>query len=153
MDLLLDLAERQPIDFGHMSILDLAEQFVAAMERIGVRVLPERRADWLALATRLVLLRSRLLFSDNPKDQREAEQAAAAELDRVEELVFMLAAAGWLTRRPQHPAPSRGAARGRLCRPDGSLPRCAARAGTRHRRRARLQASDLGPLAGDGRPS
>jgi len=37
MDLLLDLAERQRIDFGRMSVRDLAEQFVAAMERLASR--------------------------------------------------------------------------------------------------------------------
>jgi segregation and condensation protein A len=58
MDLLLDLAERQKIDFGRMSILALAEQFVVAMARFGDSVPIERRADWLVMATRLVLLRS-----------------------------------------------------------------------------------------------
>jgi segregation and condensation protein A len=43
MDLLLDLAERQRIDFGRMSVLDLAEQFVAAMDRLVGRVPLERR--------------------------------------------------------------------------------------------------------------
>jgi hypothetical protein len=57
MDLLLDLAERQLIDLGKMSILALAEQFAAAMERLVDVVALERRADWLVLATRLVVLR------------------------------------------------------------------------------------------------
>ena len=55
MDLLLDLAERQRIDWGRMSILALAEQFVAALERLSDCVAIERRADWLVMATRLVL--------------------------------------------------------------------------------------------------
>lgn len=97
MDLLLDLAERQRIDFGRLSILDLAEQFVAALESFSSRVPLERRADWLVLATRLVLLRSRLLFPENPA----AARAAAAEIGRLEELVFLRAAGGWLGDRPQ----------------------------------------------------
>jgi segregation and condensation protein A len=101
MDLLLDLAERQRIDFGRMSIRDLAEQFVAAMERLVDRVSLERRADWLVLATRLVLLRSRLLFPASPEAAVAAEQDAAAELRRLEEMVFVRAAASWLTARPQ----------------------------------------------------
>jgi segregation and condensation protein A len=101
MDLLLDLAERQRIDFGRMSILDLAEQFVVAMERFARGVPLERRADWLVLATRLVLLRSRLLFPENPKEQQQAEEAAAAEINRLEELALVRAAAGWLSNRPQ----------------------------------------------------
>ena len=67
MDLLLDLAERQRIDFGRMSILALAEQFVAALRRLASSVSLEKRADWVVVATRLVLLRSRLVF---PKDTR-----------------------------------------------------------------------------------
>ena len=101
MDLLLDLAERQRIDFGRMSIRDLAEQFVAAMERLAGRVSLERRADWLVLATRLVLLRSRLLFPASPEAAIEAEQEAGIEVRRLEEMVFVRAAASWLMARPQ----------------------------------------------------
>ncbi|WP_284948007.1 segregation and condensation protein A [Acidisoma cladoniae] len=101
MDLLLDLAERQRIDFGRMSIRDLAEQFVASMERLVGRVSLEHRADWLVLATRLVLLRSRLLFPASPEAAIAAEQDAAAEVRRLEEMVFVRAAAAWLTARPQ----------------------------------------------------
>jgi segregation and condensation protein A len=101
MDLLLDLAERQRIDFGRMSVRDLAEQFVAAMERLVDRVSLERRADWLVLATRLVLLRSRLLFPVSPEAAIEAQQEAGAELRRLEEMVFVRTAASWLTARPQ----------------------------------------------------
>lgn len=61
MDLLLDLAERQRIDLGRISILALVEQFVAAFGSVTVHVPAERRADWVVVATRLVLLRSQLL--------------------------------------------------------------------------------------------
>jgi hypothetical protein len=89
LDVLLDLAERQRIDFGRMSILELAEQFVAAMARLADRVTLEQRADWLVLATRLVLLRSRLLFPDSPGSAAAAEQDAAAELRRLDDLAAM----------------------------------------------------------------
>ena len=101
MDLLLDLAERQRIDFGRMSVLDLAEQFVAAMDRLDGRVPLERRADWLVLATRLVLLRSRLLFPASPEAAAAAEREADAALRQVEHLAVARAAAAWLTARPQ----------------------------------------------------
>jgi segregation and condensation protein A len=101
MDMLLDLAERQRIDFGRMSILELAEQFVAAMARLADRVTLEQRADWLVLATRLVLLRSRLLFPDSPESAAAAEQDAAAELRRLDDLAAMRAAGVWLQQRPQ----------------------------------------------------
>ncbi len=101
MDLLLDLAERQRIDLGRMSVLALAEQFVAAMARVADKVPIERRADWLVLATRLVLLRSHLLFPASPAEVETAHQDAAAEERRIETMTVMRAAASWLQARPQ----------------------------------------------------
>jgi segregation and condensation protein A len=100
MDLLLDLAERQRIDFGRMSILALAEQFVSAMEQFGDRVAIERRADWLVMATRLVLLRSRLLFPESSAAAAAAERDAASELRRIDNLTEARAVAAWLGRQP-----------------------------------------------------
>jgi segregation and condensation protein A len=101
MDLLLDLAERQRIDLGQMSILTLAEQFTAALEALGGRVPIERRADWVVLATRLVLLRTRLLFPASPEAAADAEREAQAEIQRIEEMQVMRAAAAWLQAQPQ----------------------------------------------------
>jgi segregation and condensation protein A len=100
MDLLLDLAERQRIDWGRMSILALAEQFVAALEQLADRVAIERRADWLVMATRLVLLRSRLLFPESPLAAEAAERDAATELRRIDDLAELRAAAAWLGAQP-----------------------------------------------------
>jgi segregation and condensation protein A len=100
MDLLLDLAERQKIDLGRMSVLALAEQFVAAMAQFGDRVPIERRADWLVMATRLVLLRSRLLFPESPNAAEAAERDAAAALWQIDDLAAVRAAAAWLGEQP-----------------------------------------------------
>jgi segregation and condensation protein A len=100
MDLLLDLAERQRIDWGRMSILALAEQFVAALEQLADRVAIERRADWLVMATRLVLLRSRLLFPESPRAAEAAERDAATELRRIDDLAELRAVAAWLGDQP-----------------------------------------------------
>jgi segregation and condensation protein A len=100
MDLLLDLAERQRIDFGRMSILALAEQFVAAMAQFEDHVAIERRADWLVIVTRLVLLRSRLLFPESPMAAEAAERDAATELRRIDDLAEVRAAAAWLGDQP-----------------------------------------------------
>jgi hypothetical protein len=58
----------------------------------------ERRVDWLVLATRLVLLRSRLLFPASPEAAIDAEQEAGAKLRRLGG--FVRAAAAWLTALP-----------------------------------------------------
>ena len=101
MDLLLDLAERRRIDLGRLSFLALADQFVAALEQMVGRVSLELQADWLVMATRLVLLRSRLLFPASPEEEAGAERDARAELGRLTSLAFIRAAAAWLQRRPQ----------------------------------------------------
>jgi segregation and condensation protein A len=106
MDLLLDLAERQQIDVGRLSMLALAEQFVAALARFGDRVAIERRADWLVMATRLLLLRSRLLFPESPAAAL-AERDAASELRRIDDLGAMRAAAAWLGSRLAPPLVTR----------------------------------------------
>ena len=60
-----------------------------------------RRADWLVMATRLVLLRSRLLFPATPEAAEEAEREAAQEIAQLDELQFIRSAASWLQARPQ----------------------------------------------------
>ncbi len=101
MDLLLDLAERQRFDLGRISVLDLVEQFVLAMDKLAGRVTPERRAEWLVLATRLVLLRSRLMLPASPAEAQSAERDAAQEEQRLVGRLRMRAAVAWLEARPQ----------------------------------------------------
>jgi segregation and condensation protein A len=101
MDLLLELAQRQRVDLGQLSILLLAQQFVEAVESAGLRVPLERQGDWLVMASALVLLRSRLLLPAGPEDAADAEQQAAARLGQVRELARMRAGAAWLEQRPQ----------------------------------------------------
>ena len=100
LDLLLDLAERQRIDLGAMSVADLAAQFVAGLAAAQHTVPLERRADWLTWAARLVLLRSRLIFGAST-ERADAEQEARRTVGQLEELLRMRAAADWLARRPQ----------------------------------------------------
>ena len=78
LDLLLDLAERERIDLGEISVSDMVDQFVVAMARCESRVPVERRADWLNLVARLLVLRSRLLLPKSP----EAEKAVLDEVER-----------------------------------------------------------------------
>jgi segregation and condensation protein A len=101
IDLLLDLAERQRLDLGRISLVALVDQFVNASARLAPHVTIERRADWLVMATRLVLLRSRLLFPATPEAAEAAEREAAREVARLEDLRFIRAAASWLQARPQ----------------------------------------------------
>ena len=101
LDLLLDLAERQRVDLGRISMLGLVEQFVAGIDRLAGRVPVERQAEWLVLAIRLVLLRSRLMLPASPADAQDAGQDAAQEEQHLIERLRMRAAAAWLEARPQ----------------------------------------------------
>ncbi len=101
LDLLLDLAERERIDLSRLSVVDMTDQFLAAMVRYERHVRLERRADWLVLATRLVLLRSRLLLPSTPEMAGAAQAEAKRELSRLQTLQFVRAAAGWLEAQPQ----------------------------------------------------
>jgi segregation and condensation protein A len=76
LDLLLDLAERERIDLSRISVTDMVDQFVAAMARFESHVPLERRADWLNLVARLLLLRSRLFLpkSCRPRKPRSARR-------------------------------------------------------------------------------
>src|SRR5260221_3765654 len=61
LDLLLDLARAQKVDITRISILALADQYLAYIERIRSLRL-ELAADYLVMAAWLAYLKSRLLL-------------------------------------------------------------------------------------------
>ncbi len=101
IDLLLALARDQKVDLAKISILELADQylaFVAAARRIRL----ELAADYLVMAAWLAYLKSRLLVPEPETaagdDPAEMAQALAFQLQRLE---AMRAAAARLLARPQ----------------------------------------------------
>ena len=95
LDLLLELARTQKVDLQRISMLQLVEQYLAAVD--GVR--PELAADWLVMAAWLAWLKSRLLLPD-PLAPEEGEAAADLLQARLAELAEMRGAAAWLQARP-----------------------------------------------------
>jgi segregation and condensation protein A len=75
LDLLLELARRQKVDLARISVLALAEQYLAFIEQ-AQKVRLELAADYLVMAAWLAYLKSRLLLPEPPK----AEEPGAAEL-------------------------------------------------------------------------
>ena len=75
LDLLLELARRQTVDLAGISILKLAEQYLAFIEGAR-RIRLELAADYLVMAAWLAYLKSRLLLPSEPK----ADEPAAADL-------------------------------------------------------------------------
>lgn len=100
MDQLLDLVERKRIDFARMSPLAIVDQLNAALAHLTRHLALERRADLVILASRLLLLRSRLLFPEYPQQIEDAAQGAG-ELSSHADRSVMRAAADWMETQPQ----------------------------------------------------
>ena len=99
LDLLLELARRQKVDLARISILALAEQYLAFIEAAR-RVRLELAADYLVMAAWLAFLKSRLLLPEEPKgEEPSAADLAAALADRLRRLEAIRRAADKLTER------------------------------------------------------
>jgi segregation and condensation protein A len=83
IDLLLSLAREQKVDLARISILALAEQYLAYIQRARELKL-ELAADYLVMAAWLAYLKSRLLLPQTPEDDEpsgaELAEALAARL-------------------------------------------------------------------------
>ncbi len=102
LDLLLELARRQKVDLQRISILALADQYLAFVEEAR-RIRLELAADYLVMAAWLAYLKSRLLLPQE-KTQGEgpsAEDMAGALAERLRTLEAIRRAAQLLMARPQ----------------------------------------------------
>lgn len=100
IDLLLTLARDQKVDLTRISILQLAEQFLAFVAAAR-RVRLELAADYLVMAAWLAYLKSRLLLPDPQPDEPSAEMLAAALTLQLQRLEAMQGAAARLMARPR----------------------------------------------------
>ena len=93
IDLLLALAREQKDDLGKISILALADQYLAFISRQrSVRL--EIAADYLVMAAWLAYLKSRLLLPEPPPDDEPSGAELAAELEHRLKLLEALQTAG-----------------------------------------------------------
>lgn len=101
LDLLLDLARDQKVDLARISILKLADQFLAFIETARQLRL-EVAADYLVMAAWLAYLKSRLLLPDpEPEDEPSAAEMAERLNWQLRRLQAMREAAAALFERPQ----------------------------------------------------
>jgi segregation and condensation protein A len=101
LDLLLELARRQKVDLARISILELAEQYLAFVEAARKHRL-ELAADYLVMAAWLAYLKSRLLLPTPPKEVEEDAADLAEKLaERLRRLEVIRRAADLLMKRPQ----------------------------------------------------
>ena len=100
LDLLLELARRQKVDLHRISVLALAEQYLAFIEAARTRL--ELAADYLVMAAWLAYLKSRLLLPrTHAAEEPEAGELAAALAERLRRLDAIRAAARALEARPR----------------------------------------------------
>lgn len=101
IDMLLQLAREQKVDLVNISILELADQYLAFIQQARELRL-ELRADYLVMAAWLAYLKSRLLLPQ-PKEEDEpsgAEMAAALKF-QLQRLQAMRDAGEVLLARPR----------------------------------------------------
>jgi segregation and condensation protein A len=101
IDLLLSLAREQKVDLAKISILALADQYLAFIDRQRQLRL-EIAADYLVMAAWLAFLKSRLLLPEPATpDGPSAEEMATALANRLRRLEAIREAANRLMNRPQ----------------------------------------------------
>lgn len=99
LDLLLALGRAQKVDLRRLSILRLAEQYLAFVEA-AKRLRIELAADYLVMAAWLAYLKSRLLLPPDPTEEGPSGEEMAAHLAfQLERLEAMRAAAARLMAR------------------------------------------------------
>jgi segregation and condensation protein A len=101
LDLLLTLARQQKVDLAKISILALADQYLAFIEAAR-KLRLELAADYLVMAAWLAYLKSRLLLPEQPApDGPSAEEMANALAQRLRRLEAIRQVAEQLLDRPQ----------------------------------------------------
>jgi segregation and condensation protein A len=101
LDLLLQLARSQKVDLTRISILALADQYLAFVEQAR-KLRLELAADYLVMAAWLAYLKSRLLLPEQGKaEEPSAEDMAQRLAFRLKRLEAMRTAAEQLMNRPQ----------------------------------------------------
>ena len=101
LDLLLDLARRQKVDLAAISVLALAEQYLAFIQTVREKRI-EVAADYLVMAAWLAYLKSRLMVPQAPSDDEPSGEMLAALLQfRLKRLEAMRSAASQLMNRPR----------------------------------------------------
>ncbi|MGA7486138.1 MAG: ScpA family protein [Xanthobacteraceae bacterium] len=101
LDLLLALARQQKVDLARISILALADQYLAFIEEAR-KLRLELAADYLVMAAWLAYLKSRLLLPEtNAPEGQSAEDMAIALAMRLKRLEAIREVAERLFGRPQ----------------------------------------------------
>lgn len=100
LDVLLTLARTQKVDMRHISVLQLALQYLTFVEE-AKKLRLELAADYLVMAAWLAYLKSRLILPQEEEEGPSGEYLAAQLAFRLERLEAMRKAAARLMARDQ----------------------------------------------------
>jgi segregation and condensation protein A len=81
-DLLLQLIERERLDISVVSLARVTDEFVAHIAELEDRITADELADFLVIAARLILIKSRLLLPQQSRTSEEEEEDPAEALAR-----------------------------------------------------------------------
>lgn len=98
LDLLLHLIERQELDITTISLVNVTEQYLQQIERLKENKM-EQLIDFLVVAARLVLIKSRALLPETPiviEGEEEEEDPAEALVRQLKLYKQFKTAAHWL---------------------------------------------------------
>ena len=108
LDWLLELARGRRADLARLSLVEIADQLIAALDAAageqgsaGGGAPLARRSEWVVMGAALAELRSRLLLPADTAAGRQAREEAAALRDRLVERARMVAGADWLDAQPR----------------------------------------------------
>jgi segregation and condensation protein A len=97
LEQMLRLARAQKLDLANLSLRDFLEQLTGALRREAPI---NQKAEWVGMATWVVLLRSKLLIPISQAIQQTAQAEAQTLQARLLALQEMQAGAAWLSARP-----------------------------------------------------
>jgi segregation and condensation protein A len=79
LDLLLHLIEREELDITEVSLAQVTNQYIKYLAQLGERN-PEHLADFLVVAAKLLLIKSRVLLPQTPRSSPVEEQGDGVDL-------------------------------------------------------------------------
>ena len=100
LDLLLEMARKHKVDLRAVSVLQLAEQYLAFIARAR-QLEVQLAADYLAMAAWLAYLKSCLLLPKDEEERADADELAALLAARLERLEAMRRMGRLLFERPR----------------------------------------------------
>ena len=116
LDWLLELARARRVDLARLSLVEVADQLLAALDEAaalaerdgeaghglgGAAASLLRRGEWVTMGAALAELRTRLLLPEDSVAGRQAREEACALREQLVERERVLAAADWLDGRIQ----------------------------------------------------